>query len=528
NEEGGIDPLEFRFHAMTDRVATTGTAWLGLTLGCAQCHTHKYDPIQQREYYGVMAFLNNADEPELELPEPGADERQRQRLEQARQRLAALPGELPLETRRWIHPPPTAASTRTGGAATLLADASVLFPGDPPDHETYTLTLDTDLESLQTLRLETLLDDHLPRKGPGRTPHGNFVLTEIRVRVAPRDRPAEAVPVKLAAARADVEQPGYPAAHAVDGRDDTGWAVDVGARLNRDHWLMLDFDRPVSHPGGLRLVVELDHRLAARHLIGRARLGLAAPDDDPRPLAERSREEAERRFARWLEEQRARTVPWTILTPHSLTSNLPHLAVQADGSVLTSGDISKSDTYELKFRLPAGGFTALRLEALPDPGLPGRGPGLAYYEGPRGDFFLGEMTAAVDGRAVRFAEASHSHAGNNFGDKAGAALAIDGDLQTGWSTAGRLGERHSAVFNLAEPVRSGSELVLRLTFGRHYACPLGRFRVSLTPQGGAVRARDLSEEAEAMLAVPPTLLGDAARQQLREAFLLGLPEFAQA
>ena len=71
NEEGGIDPLEFRFHAMTDRVATTGTIWLGLTVGCAQCHTHKYDPITHREYYQLMAFLNNADEPDLDLPRPG-------------------------------------------------------------------------------------------------------------------------------------------------------------------------------------------------------------------------------------------------------------------------------------------------------------------------------------------------------------------------------------------------------------------------------------------------------------------------
>ncbi len=70
NEEGGIDPLEFRFHAMIDRVATTGTVWLGLTVGCAQCHTHKYDPIPHREYYQFMAFLNNADEPELEVPLP--------------------------------------------------------------------------------------------------------------------------------------------------------------------------------------------------------------------------------------------------------------------------------------------------------------------------------------------------------------------------------------------------------------------------------------------------------------------------
>ena len=68
NEEGGIDPLEFRFYAMTDRVATTGTVWLGLTIGCAQCHTHKFDPIPHRDYYQFMALLNNADEPKMPVP----------------------------------------------------------------------------------------------------------------------------------------------------------------------------------------------------------------------------------------------------------------------------------------------------------------------------------------------------------------------------------------------------------------------------------------------------------------------------
>ena len=51
NEEGGIDPLEFRFYAMVDRVGTTGVVWMGLTVGCAQCHTHKFDPIPHRDYY---------------------------------------------------------------------------------------------------------------------------------------------------------------------------------------------------------------------------------------------------------------------------------------------------------------------------------------------------------------------------------------------------------------------------------------------------------------------------------------------
>src|SRR5262249_32612809 len=75
NEEGGIDPLEFRFYAMTDRVATTATVWLGLTLGCAQCHTHKYDPITQSEYYQFFAFLNNTEEPEISLPDSVVDQR---------------------------------------------------------------------------------------------------------------------------------------------------------------------------------------------------------------------------------------------------------------------------------------------------------------------------------------------------------------------------------------------------------------------------------------------------------------------
>src|SRR5262249_4296258 len=70
NEEGGIDVEEFRYAATVDRLNTTGTVWLGLTVGCAQCHSHKYDPITQREYYRLLAFLNNADEPEIDVPDP--------------------------------------------------------------------------------------------------------------------------------------------------------------------------------------------------------------------------------------------------------------------------------------------------------------------------------------------------------------------------------------------------------------------------------------------------------------------------
>ena len=73
NQEGGIDKEQFRIDSVFDRVATTGTVWLGLTIGCAQCHDHKFDPISQAEYYQLFAFLNNQDEPNLTVYDPSVD-----------------------------------------------------------------------------------------------------------------------------------------------------------------------------------------------------------------------------------------------------------------------------------------------------------------------------------------------------------------------------------------------------------------------------------------------------------------------
>jgi mono/diheme cytochrome c family protein len=92
NQEGGIDQEQFRVEAVVDRVNTTGQVWLGITIGCCQCHDHKYDPFSQREYYQFFAFLNNADEPVLDLATPA----QMQRRTQLRGRLAGIEKELRL------------------------------------------------------------------------------------------------------------------------------------------------------------------------------------------------------------------------------------------------------------------------------------------------------------------------------------------------------------------------------------------------------------------------------------------------
>ena len=527
NEEGGIDPLEFRFHAMTDRVGTTGAAWLGLTLGCAQCHTHKYDPIPHREYYQVMAFLNNADEPDFDLPKPDAAQQHRANLEKAAKLLADLPNRFPLESNVWQTPKLISAGTASGETGKLLDDGSALFTGQSPDKDSYTLILETDLAEIDTLRLEALTDDALPSKGPGRTKHGNFVLSELTVTAAPKSSPDQGSPVKLVVATADVEQKEFPVVNAFDGKPGTGWAVDAeGRKLNATHTATFTFDQPVGFAGGTRLVVKLDQQHGGQHTIGRPRLSVGAPVPDTRSLEVRRKEALEKTFAEWLARERARSVEWTALRPREAKSNMPLLTVQPDDSVFASGDITKSDTYELKFRTELRGITAVRLEALPDDRLPRHGPGTAYYEGPKGDFFMGEFQLSADGQPVKFARATGSYAKNNFGDSASAALAIDGDPQTGWSTAGREGERHEAVFVLAEPLAQAGELQLKMMFGRHYACSLGRFRISVTTQPGGAQARDLPEEAGRLLLVPDKKLTAVQRQSLREQFLLTTPELA--
>ncbi len=113
NEEGGIDPLEYRFYAVVDRVAVTGTTWLGLTIGCAQCHTHKFDPIPQREYYQFMAFLNNADEPVLPVRRPDITQQRREIEKKIDALVADLPNRFPPD------PPPQPSPTRGEGAKVL-------------------------------------------------------------------------------------------------------------------------------------------------------------------------------------------------------------------------------------------------------------------------------------------------------------------------------------------------------------------------------------------------------------------------
>jgi len=235
------------------------------------------------------------------------------------------------------------------------------------------------------------------------------------------------------------------------------------------------------------------------------------------------------RLSDWLTTERTRVVKWSNLRPAEANSNLPLLTVQPDDSVFASGDISKMDTYELTFRNVPAGVTALRLEALPDDRLPAHGPGMTYYEGRKGDFFMGEFKVFAGSSQLKLVRATESFSKNNFGNApVTAALATDGNPETGWSTASREGERHEAVFNLAEPLRYSGDLRVKMLFGRHYAASLGRFRIAFTTDPRGASASPLPLEAQELLLKPDAQLAAAERARLREHFLLAATELKEA
>lgn len=371
NEEGGIDPLEYRFHALVDRVATTGTVWMGLTVGCAQCHTHKYDPITHTDYYSLMALMNGADEPEMVVQ----NDRDRQR------------------------------------------------------------------------RVELL-----------------------------------------------------------DRRD------------------------------------QLVAQLAARHLPSRTEFSASFADQpvDDSTTAESAKDAAPNfadMFANFAQRQLDDSRNWITQIPIAIESTMPLLTVLDDDSILASGDVTKRDVYRLEFDLANtlddntdAAVSAIRLEALPDESLPAGGPGMAYYEGRKGDFFLSELRVSVDGQPVALRDASHSFGKISVGSgTADASNVIDDEGSTGWSTSGHEGKANRLVANLVVPVRSGSRMSVEMIFERHFAAALGRFRIALTTDNRDSVASTLppavdawfSDSAAATSAIPPKVFS-----QLQQHFVMTADEFA--
>jgi len=301
NEEGGVDPEEARHENLLDRVNTTATVFLGSTIACAQCHTHKFDPFTQREYYELLAFFEGDAEPAIEAPTPGILAR-RSGLEreiaafEARlgpgdegfdAALKAFERDGPPRLVRWRTIRPASALSSGGAEAAVREDGSVVLSGPNPPGDTVTVVATASLEGARSVRVEALTDGSLPSRGPGRAANASFVLTEVEMTAAPLDAPGSARAVRFVRARADYEQAENPASSAIDGRPETGWAIDAwrGDAFRVDRALVLDLAEPIAIAGEAAVTVTIRNGSRWPHAnVGRFRLSTSEAADAGRDL----------------------------------------------------------------------------------------------------------------------------------------------------------------------------------------------------------------------------------------------------
>ncbi len=294
NTEGGTDKEEDRVKKTVDRTNTMGTIWLGMTVGCAQCHSHKYDPLTQREYYQLYSFFNSIDEVDISAPLPleqaqyeiakaAYDEAHRpltekvnkyvqERLPQAQ---AAWEASSPQSSVVWRPLDPSNAVSRHGAELQKQDDLSLLAKGTNEVADVYTVDLLVESsQPLTGLRLEVLPDESLPKKGPGRADNGNFVLTSFRLLAAPAaaaDDQSKPVEIPLQTAQADFAQNDWPVAAAINDNAEDGWAVSP--QIGKRHVATFELVEPLPATEATRLTVVLDqHYAGGSHNLGRFRL----------------------------------------------------------------------------------------------------------------------------------------------------------------------------------------------------------------------------------------------------------------
>ncbi len=322
NVEAGVDPEGNRVNQIFDRVNTTATVWLGTTLECAQCHDHKYDPFTMRDYYGLFAYFNNTpievkstdnrmvsyDFYGPKMPLPLSPQRKAQRdavqkqIDQLTARASKLRGELLKDMPKWVaaaragndarpewHVMPVKAFTSKGGAShEVLKDQSVLLGGKNPDKDVYRVTVETDVANITGFRLETLTHPTLPANGPGRhtAPRPNFVVYEMTVEQVGPDK--QTTPIKLHAAQADFSQDRWHVKGLIDGKAETGWAINP--QFGKPHEATVLTHKPLNGAGQkVTFVFTFDQHYGGGRNIGRLRLsamtGQRGKDDLPANIA---------------------------------------------------------------------------------------------------------------------------------------------------------------------------------------------------------------------------------------------------
>ena len=315
NVEAGSLPEETRLEQVIDRVNTTGAVWLGTTLECAQCHDHKYDPFTAKDYYRLLAYFNSTEAeadrvnpktpssiafrgPRMSLTNPQKDAQRKLLQEkltslQTRrdQRKMILAGSLQawsVEMAATIGEPPHThvmqvvnfESTGATDTHQILDDGSILLVGDdPPDRDTYTVTVTTNQSEISAIRLDVLTHDSLPGKGPGRgdAKRTNFVLNRVSATVSESDQEPPRV-LEFDSAVADFEQTNWEVNGVFSEKKNTGWAI--APQFGKPHWARFMLKEPLDVSESATISFALKHDYGGARAIGRFRLSAVTGNVD--------------------------------------------------------------------------------------------------------------------------------------------------------------------------------------------------------------------------------------------------------
>jgi hypothetical protein len=288
--EGGVQPKEYLAKYIAERVRNTTGTWLGITLGCAECHDHKFDPLTTRDFYRFEAFFADIRErglysgansdgnwgPFVRVP-TAEQSRQLQELDldlaKVRSVLSTDTPELTAlreaweqeQLTAWVSLEPVEMQTRSGTVLNRRSDGMILATGPNPATESCVLTFSSLPPGVTALRLDVAPDESLPGKGLGRASNGNFVLTEIRVEIREKD---SLRPVRLQSAVASYEQTGaangnpygkWTAAAAID-EDAKGakWGWAVMEQATQPQFAVFETALDLTIPEDAQLVITLD------------------------------------------------------------------------------------------------------------------------------------------------------------------------------------------------------------------------------------------------------------------------------
>ena len=441
--EGGTNDEEFRNVAVVDRVNTTMQVWMGTTIRCAQCHTHKYDPITQEEYFKFFAFFNNTEDADRADEQPLLSiltpEKQQQKsdleleIKELERQLTPTVETLTSQIQRWKQQlehqvawevvKELEATASSGATFSVGDDGVITVSGEAGETEVYELSFATALKDVKALRLEVLSDDALPGKGPGRANNGNFVLSEIAG--------------SFGGARSE-----SPQGQIV--------RIDLPGQGKMIHIAELEI-----FSGGRNIALEGQAKQSSTDFGGDVKRANDGNTDGI--YTNNSVTHTAVEANPWIEIDLGKVAPIDLINIWPRTD--ADLYARMNGFVLSVLDAERNLVWKQEVAQAPKGVHEATLDGL----LPIEfSAASATFEQREGDVI------------------------NNFGVN----KAVDGDAKStasGWAVGGQIGQDNTAVFEIGNRVGTAEKTEIKLILTQNYnAHPLGKFRISLTTETESV------------------------------------------